>query len=107
MIAPATIATKPSQSPVDHARRRRRNRSLDQTAKRQAMPATSGITTSSPLTAGATAEATTAEAIHQGLRSSSAFVISRKQSAAYGYAKVSSTSHDEYASAGTAPVAAA
>ena len=71
----------------------------------------SGTTTSSPLTAGATSEATTAAIVQpvsfRDLCVRSVFAISRKQSAAYGYASGSATMYDEYASDGIAAAPAA
>ena len=51
--------------------------------------------TSSPRTNGAKSEATIAPAIQPRLLSISAFAMRKKQSAAYGYATVSSTIQDE------------
>ena len=69
--------------------------SLDQTTNTAAMANMIGITTSSPRTKGATSEAAIAPITHQRLVSTNAFTMRKKQSAANGYARVSSTIHDE------------
>src|SRR5205823_816989 len=76
--------------------------------KRAASPSPTGITTSSPRTTGARIEPATAAAIHTRERTRSAFAIRSRQSVEYGYASVSSTIHEEYASEGiiAAPAAA-
>src|SRR5689334_11859966 len=108
MIAPATSTRNPSQSLRDHDARCARARSLDHTMKSKARRNVTGIIESSPRTNGATAEARTAPPIQARERVTSAFAIKKKQNAAYGYASVSSTIHEEYAIEGmtAAPVAA-
>src|SRR4051794_15683043 len=108
MSAPASSTKNPSQSPFDQVARRARPHSLDQIANRTAKVAAIGITISSPRTAGAISDAATPAITQPRERCTSAFAISRSASAAYGYANVSSTIHDEYASEGiaAAPVAA-
>ena len=107
-IAPKTSTTSPIQSPVDHLRRCSLARSLDHHAKIRASTTAAGMTASSPRTAGAKADARTAPAHHRRLRVTSALAMRKKHSAAHGYANVSSTMYDEYASEGitAAPAAA-
>ena len=66
-----------------------------------------GIIASSLRMNGATIDATAAPASQPRDFTSSAFAIRYRQRAEYGYAQVSSMIHDDYASAGTAPAAAA
>ncbi len=108
-IAPRNSAAAPIQSPVDHVRRLALAFSLDHHANRSANTSASGIMSSSPRTSGAIADATTAPTFHHlpPERTTKAFTIRKKQSAAYGYAIVSSTRYEEYAIAGIAPAPAA
>src|SRR3954471_5781824 len=94
-IAPSTSTTVPTQSPIDHVRRRARAQRLDQPTKSSASTSTIGITTSSVRTSGATTEATIAAAGQRLPRTTNALTIRNKHSAAYGYASVSSTMNDE------------
>src|SRR3954452_17217491 len=105
---PARSTKKPSQSPFDHVARRARPHSLDQIANSTAKIAAIGMTISSPRTAGASSDAATPAITQPRERCTSAFAINSSASAAYGYANVSSTIQDEYASEGmvAAPVAA-
>src|SRR5690348_2956417 len=104
---PTHTVSQPSHVPAVHPARHRLARSLDHHIKSSASANAAGMTASSPRTTGAKQDATIAAAIHPRERTTSAFAISRKQSAAKGYASVSSTIHDEYASAGTAAAPAA
>src|SRR5438270_2629254 len=97
-IAPRIRTTAPIQSPVDQPARQRLAPSLDQATNTAASTSVAGIITSSVRTTGAKAAARIAPAIHQRLRVTNAFAMTKKQKAAYGYASGSSTRYDEYAS---------
>src|SRR5689334_4072430 len=84
MTAPTSNTTAPIQSPHDHDARARRTRSLGQAVKPAANRKRTGITLSSPRTAGARADATSAAMIEPRERTRSARAIRKKQSAAYG-----------------------
>ena len=95
MIPPPTSTAKPAYEPRVHEALRRRTQALDQTANTVAITRAIGITTSSPRTARATAAAASAATIHEGRLVTNAFAIRKKQRAAYGYARFSSTIQDE------------
>src|SRR5712691_3479047 len=98
--APITSTAKPIQSCHDQRARHRSTWGERHSRNRIASTNTAGTTLSSPRTAGAIAEATTAPAIHHRVRRISAPAIRKKHSAAYGYATFSSTIIDENASVG-------
>src|SRR4051812_38941499 len=83
-IAPNSRTTTPIQSPHDHDVRARLTRSPGHAAKPAANRKRRGITVSSPRTAGARADATSAAMIEPRDRTTSARAIRKKQSAAYG-----------------------
>src|SRR5205085_3713892 len=94
-MAPATRTRNPTQSARDHVARCARTGALVHAMKINASRKVTGIIDSSPRTKGATTEARIAPAIHPRERVRSALAIMKKQKAAYGYASVSSTIHDE------------
>src|SRR5713226_5175364 len=102
-IAPNRRTMLPIQSPIVHDVRQLRFRSPDQSMNSAASAKAAGIITSSPRTAGASTDAMTAAITQARRRVKNALAIRDRQSAGYGYATVSSTMYDEYASEGIAP----